>query len=79
VLRLKALKLVHQRVKVSVRNLRIVQHVIAIFVVPNLFAQSFDLFLDFLIGGGTGHDWEIIVGAAVYPVAIPSTQEKTRH
>jgi hypothetical protein len=38
-------------------------------VVPNLFAQSFDLFLDFLIGGGTGHDWEIIVGAAVYPVA----------
>src|ERR1019366_3937843 len=56
-LRLEPLELVHQRVEIGVRDLRIVQHVIAILVVPNLLAQSFDLFLD----GGTGHDWGIIV------------------
>jgi hypothetical protein len=68
-LRLEPLELVHQLVEIGVGNLGIIQHVIAILVVPNLFAQSFD----FLLDGRTGHDWGIIVGEAVascqYPVA----------
>src|SRR5208282_3561648 len=55
-LRFEPLKLVHQLVEVGVRNLRIVQHVVAILVVANFFAQSLVFFLD----GGTGHDWGII-------------------
>ncbi len=64
-LRLDPLELVHQRVELGIRNLRIVQHVIAILVVPYLLAQSFD----FLLDGGTGHDWGIIVRGEV-----PSTR-----
>src|SRR5271154_6017366 len=62
---LNPLKLVHQHVEVSVRDLRIVQHVIAIFVMPNLLAQSFNFLFDFFIWVGTGHDWEIIVRAVL--------------
>ena len=68
---LKPLKLVHQRVEADVRNLRIVEHVIAILMVPNLLAQGFDLLLDLLVGVGTRHDWGIIVRRQ-YPV--PSCQ-----
>src|SRR6202158_1078930 len=65
-LRLNPLELVHQRVELGIRNLRIVQHVIAILVVPYLLAQSFD----FLLDGGTGHDWGIIVRGVVPSAAV---------
>src|SRR5260221_13154859 len=55
-LRLEPLELVHQLVEVGVRNLRIVEHVIAIFVMPDFLAQDFD----FLLYGGTRHEWGII-------------------
>src|SRR6266852_4491793 len=55
-LRLQPLEPVHQLVEVGVRNLRGIEHVIAILVVADFLAQSFDLFLDV----GTGHDWGII-------------------
>src|SRR5208337_628622 len=77
--RLEPLELVHQFVEVGIRKFRIIQHVIAIFVVPNLLAQSFDFLLDFLIWGGAGHNWGIIV-ARQYPVAsirLPVTPTAT--
>ena len=45
-LRLEPLELVHQLVEVGVRNLWIIQHVIAILVVPDFLAQGFDFLLD---------------------------------
>src|SRR5260370_5356319 len=55
-LRLEPLELVHHLVEVGIRNFRGIEHVIAILVVPDFLAQSFDFFLDV----GTGHDWGII-------------------
>ena len=39
------LQLVHELVELGVGDLRIVEHVVAVFVVPNFIAQRFDLFL----------------------------------
>ncbi len=41
--RLELLQLVHHAIEFRVADLRIVEHVIAILVMPDLFAQSFDL------------------------------------
>ena len=44
---------VHQPVELSVGNLRVVQHVIAVFVVTNLLAKLLDFVLR---SGGFGHE-----------------------
>src|SRR6202167_3629916 len=62
VLGLKPLELVHQLVEVGVGKFTIIQHVVAILVVPDFLAQSFDFFPN----GRAGHDWDLILPATGY-------------
>ena len=48
---LQLLQRVHQAVEFRVADLRIVEHVIAVLVMPNLFAQGFDFVLDVVLDG----------------------------
>jgi hypothetical protein len=51
-LSLKLLQLPHEGIKLGVTDLRLVENVIKIFVVPNLLAESFDLFMEVFSSGG---------------------------
>src|SRR2546428_221332 len=66
-LRLKFLKLVHQLVEFGVADLGVIEHVVAVLVVADLFPEASDLFVD--VFGRSGHDEEIIfrTGSARFP------------
>ena len=51
-LSLKLLQLLHESIKVGVADFRLIEDVVKMFVVTNLVAESFDLFLDVFSSGG---------------------------
>ena len=51
-LRFDPLELIHQLVEFGIRSLGIIEHVVAILVVPNFLAQRFDFLFDFGVKRG---------------------------